>query len=118
MIVMFEKVKDYTTIEQSEDLLQAGLPADSADMFYPTRTYDYPKIKAHAYGHIPDEKKSIPCWSFARLLRLYGWCCGVGMTNVPTTAIMEHMINLIGYCIGHKTFDFKRLDELREIEEY
>ena len=64
---------NFTTPKQSKRLLELGVPADSADMFYSAPTSEYPTIKAIAYGHIP-HRESIPCWSVGRLIEIYTKC--------------------------------------------
>lgn len=64
---------NFTTPEQSKRLLELGVPADNADMFYYTAVAEYPRIRAHAYGHIPNEH-SIPCWSVGQLIKIYITC--------------------------------------------
>lgn len=73
---------DYTTPEQSKRLLELGVPADSANLFYskfecktfenrPTLCYDkkYSDIVPHGY-----EKDYLPCWSEGRLMRIFHIC--------------------------------------------
>lgn len=62
---------NYTSIEQSRNLLKLGLNPETADMWY---EYDHtimdfspvPKIGTHQCTETP----MIPCWSFGRLIEL------------------------------------------------
>ena len=62
-------IKSYTDIEQSMKLAEI-LPLESADMFYFAGNDTQPTFRLHSYEHIMDDKKDIPCWSLAALLRL------------------------------------------------
>lgn len=65
----------YTTIEESKQLIEAGLDVNTADMFY----YRRPTGKSK-YGVFPDfkpegrlevfTKVDLPCWSLAALLNI------------------------------------------------
>jgi hypothetical protein len=61
---------NFTTPEQSKRLLELGVPADSADMYY-TRTNPIPKVyiegtTRHAYH--------TTCWSVGRLIEIMKIC--------------------------------------------
>ena len=72
-------MKHYTSIEQSEKLLELGLSPETADMFYneePDETYrkdivdtKYPMIIREGQKHYLEEY-GIPCWSFGALFDL------------------------------------------------
>ena len=77
----------YTSIEQSEKLLELGLSLKSADMFYneePDEIYPkdivdtkYPSIIREEHKHYLEEY-GIPCWSLGALLEV--------MPKIPTVA--------------------------------
>jgi hypothetical protein len=60
----------YTTIEESKQLIEAGLDVNTADMYFP----DYTEIteireKPRPVEYI-DDKNYPPCWSLAALLNI------------------------------------------------
>ena len=75
----------YTTREQSKILLDLGLPANSADMFY-QNGLSTPKVipEDRQYSEYTDEIKQdwywvfVPCWSIGHLLVLLLKYCVVG----------------------------------------
>lgn len=69
---------NFTTPEQSKRLLELGVPADSADLFYskfecetfgnrPTLCYDKKYSDIVPYGY---ENDYLPCWSVGRLIEI------------------------------------------------
>lgn len=73
---------DFTTQEQSKRLLELGLPADSANLFYskfecetfenrPTLCYDKKYSDVVPYGY---ENDYFPCWSVGRLIEIMKIC--------------------------------------------
>jgi hypothetical protein len=108
---------NFTTTEQSKRLLELGVPADSADLFYskfecetfenrPTLCYDkkYSDIVPDGY-----EKDYLPCWSAGRLIEIYQICVSRGFCfNVCFTNIMNEIIYKIaeaksnGWCFFYK----------------
>lgn len=72
-------MKNYTTIEQGEKLLELGLNPDTADMYYfcdPTLAGNimYPTlivVEKHLHSRLPEYNKGdIPCWSLGALLEV------------------------------------------------
>lgn len=67
------KMKHYTTIEQSKKLVELGLNPDTADMFYsrrPTGKSDYsifPDFKQEGRLEV-FTKVDLPCWSLGALI--------------------------------------------------
>lgn len=68
-------MKAYTDIEQSRHLLEIGIPAESADMFYSyamninTKEWIY-DTEPTVIGITTIDIGDIPCWSLAALLEL------------------------------------------------
>ena len=86
-----ENLKFYTTEKQSEKLLNAGLPANSADCYFgllstnPCSDNDeyFPReiiIRQNIKQLSPDffeteiGKEFLPCWSFGKLMNILGKC--------------------------------------------
>ena len=102
---------NYTTIEQSKRLLELGVPADSADMYY-TRTNPIPKVyiegtTRHAYH--------TPCWSVGRLIEIMNICSMWGNVSIHRTdrqvTQIEQLIEILQNRINGKTIDFSKLEE-------
>ena len=64
MKTMKKLQSNFTTPEQSKRLLELGVPADSADLFY------------HSLKETADEEGLIviPCWSVGRLIEVFEIC--------------------------------------------
>lgn len=61
---------NFTTQEQSKRLLELGVPAWTADCFYPIKTSDMPIIIADIKVGF-NLKYSTPCWSVGRLIEIH-----------------------------------------------
>ena len=111
---------NFTTIEQSKRLLELGVPADSADMYYQNALPE-PKVipvgrKFQEYtnsieGAMRHIWYFIPCWSVGRLMEIYkivgeeaGQCisCSKAQTQV------ESLVQLYEENIG--LLDFSKLE--------
>jgi hypothetical protein len=99
---------NFTTPEQSKRLLELGVPADSADMYY-TRTNPIPKVyiegtTRHAYH--------TPCWSVGRLIEIYLICNEVidNVTELHHSAIKIDVreFNIVEYIIKKLTTKVKK----------
>ena len=92
---MKELQNNFTTPEQSKQLLELGVPADSADLYY------------QDYGSIPmvvwtltqprDLRRGIlkPCWSVGRLIEIYIIARGLDTAYLP----IEHGEDMVKYLI-------------------
>ena len=91
---------DFTTREQSKRLLELGVPADSANLFYsrfegetfenrPTLCYGrkYSDIVPSRY-----EKNYLPCWSVGRLIEILKVCI---IDKSELEEIFEHLKDCI-----------------------
>lgn len=116
---MKELQNDFTSPEQSKRLLELGVPADSADHYYPD------------YGSIPmvvwtltqprDLRRGIlkPCWSAGRLIEIMALCyefdipgCGsvqIYATDVKKGNVIDVLISDIERFINK--IDFSKLEE-------
>lgn len=75
----------YTTIEQSKELLELGLPSETSDLFYPFNPYnelgvfDIPSVKNGCPKDVVEDEQSIPCWTLEALLTVLQkanvWVC-------------------------------------------
>lgn len=121
---MSKQQSDYTTREQSKRLLELGVPADSANLFYskfegeifenrPTLCYGrkYSDIVPSAY-----EKNYLPCWSVGRLMEIYDICHVFSDHNdwCNTQCVNEYVAYIIdcyGRATDNKQLDFSKLEE-------
>ena len=105
---------NFTTPEQSKRLLELGVPADSADLYY------------QDYGSIPmvvwtltqplDLRRGIlkPCWSVGRLIEIYDICrCYIEDCDevYGKETYIETFISAIEEAILDDMFDFSKLEE-------
>lgn len=75
----------YTTIEQSKELLELGLPRETSDLLYPFNPYNelgvfgIPSVKECCPEIDIEDEESIPCWSLNALLTVLQkanvWVC-------------------------------------------
>lgn len=118
--------KHFTTPEQSKRLLELGVPADSADMYYHLANHQYYvrdefSIKQHDFFKF---YKNIfyPCWSVGRLIEIYLICnekinkitelhhsaCKI---SVREHSVLDEIIEKIEYQVGKYHMDFSKLEE-------
>lgn len=99
---MSKQQNDFTTREQSKQLLELGVPADSANLFYskfecetfenrPTLCYGrkYSDIVPSGY-----EKNYLPCWSVGRLIEIYEICTQTKFKRVQQTDNLVYLTPL------------------------
>lgn len=77
----------YTTIEQSKELLELGLPSETADLLYPFNAYNYlgmfeiPSVKEGCTKDDIENEQSISCWTLNALLTVLQkanvWVCSI-----------------------------------------
>ena len=109
---------NFTTIEQSKQLIELGLTADSADCVYEVKQVGTKMIMSSIPDIIPNtmkltwNDKRIPCWSVGRLIQIYCLATGVEYTKIGISEISltELMIKLIEVAVKLKTFDFSKLE--------
>lgn len=73
---------NYTTPEQSERLIELGVPADSADMYYQNALDARIIPTGRSYKEYTDRLTGLnreiwffkPCWSVGRLIEIYNIC--------------------------------------------
>ena len=103
---------NFTAPKQSKRLLEMGIPADSADMYYHLANHQYYvrdefSIKQHDFFEF---YKNIfyPCWSVGRLIEIYGILRGVTcIFSLETTDIIDNIIA----CFDRNKLDFLKLEE-------
>lgn len=115
---------NYTTPEQSKRLLELGMPADSADLFYDSYwlkvdKYDVPLViyKTNKFTDY-DQQEYIPCWSVGRLIEIFEICTSIKFErwshNGVFRPLLEDCIEHIRFALNPDTimkFDFSKLEE-------
>jgi len=121
---------NFTTQEQSKRLLELGVPANSADMYYGlfveaviyTGYDDVPKGKTF-YCHEPSvrhidsngtvcelKRTDIPCWSVGRLIEIFN-ICNCYSADCDLTATPQGMVDEIETAIMDDIWDFSKLKD-------
>lgn len=130
---------NFTTPEQSNRLLELGVPADSADCFYShyIKTYahsEYTEILWHRPRFITEDnipnwnarlmdgtQTYLPCWSIGRLIEVmticYEWdllsCASfrIYVTDIIGCNLINQLINDLSLEISRCKMDFSKLEE-------
>lgn len=106
--------KDYTTPEQSKRLLELGVPADSADMYYKhTMLAPYTLNNGVLFSAYLKVEDIVPCWSVGRLIEIYELCYGEVFERDPFYPVIDDILLQINYAIIDTTeqWDFSKLEE-------
>ena len=123
---------NFTTPDQSKQLLELGVPADSADCFYShyIKTYahsEYTEILWHRPRFITEDnipnwnarqmdgtQTYLPCWSVGRLIEIYDICRyydGDYDEVYGKETYIETFISAIEEAILDDMLDFSKLEE-------
>ena len=116
MIMAIKKLQNnFTTPEQSKQLLELGVPADSADCFYShyIKTYahsEYTEILWHRPRFITEDnipnwnarqmdgtQTYLPCWSVGRLIEIWEVVTGEKWLHETEQPIIEELISNFNY---------------------
>ena len=110
-------LQNFTTPEQSKRLLELGLPADSADLYYHKlgQLDEYSlNILDAPYSDIEvKEYKNmyIPCWSVGRLIEIWQLCMGSDYIIYNDDNLTETLIDNITGAIANNYMDFSILED-------
>lgn len=125
MMTKFKNI--FTTPAQSKRLLELGVPADSANMFWSASDGNYPSIELLWDVYIRNgqsldsdffkiynmnEFQVIPCWSVGRLIEIYIIANGLDTAYLPIERgedMVKYLIQL--YEEKVKDLDFSKLEE-------
>ena len=112
---------NFTTPEQSERLLELGVPADSADCYYDKDEVDIDEVVQPYF--VPfnrkfsnyDERFYLPCWSVGRLIEIWHKT-NRQQCSVPLSLIITHYRGadtIIEYLdkLHKEGVDFSKLEE-------
>ena len=99
----------YTTIEESKQLIEAGLDINTADMVFEKN--DVPKVHPIRYYEPYSREYLIPCWSLAALLNIIdnnniAYALRNTRNSESKYFISVKVINQEG---NHQTFDFEKM---------
>ena len=122
---MKELQSSFTTLEQSNRLLEMGVPADSADCFY--RDWDclleHPSVDTSRYVHVRNtliEREApytrfagnTPCWSVGRLMEIYELCTPYSVRDFDFTGTyVEQLCKAFLFAKETNKLDFSKLKE-------
>ena len=121
---------DFTTPEQSKRLLELGVPADSANLYYrfytnlyeDTVMWDTPSVIAEnqyiEWSHklTSGDTAYIPCWSVGRLMEIWNICVnlmpGMELEFSPSSnSYIEDLVRDFEFAGEDSLIDFSKLEE-------
>ena len=112
---------NYTTSEQSKQLLELGLPANSADCYnvIDSDVYNKDDIRVRqndyeiSYSFF-NNKHYNPCWSVGQIIEIMNVCSICGHVSIHRTDRevnqIEQLIEILQNRINDKTIDFSKLE--------
>lgn len=112
---------NFTTPEQVKRLLELGVPADSADMYYKhTMLAPYLFSDGVSFSIYSKVEDIIPCWSVGRLIEIYELCSGkkyerksarlVRECNVSVMKELTIIEDVIGDIINARLYIYPHID--------
>lgn len=106
---------NFTTPEQSKRLLELGVPADSADMYYKhTMLTPYVFANGVLFSVYSVAEDITPCWSVGRLIEIYETCTSCLFERRYTElSVLEYVLAQIAESImaTDECWDFSKLEE-------
>lgn len=112
---MNELQKNYTTPEQSKQLLELGIPIESANIIYyhtPDSWHDPYLITEKKHIENLKSGKGLPCWSVGRLIEIYCIITGRKEFTLRTVdTLINEVIYVLKVAIKHEGFNFSKLVE-------
>ncbi len=102
---------NYTTPEQSRQLLELGVPADSADCYlYKVAEYGYRVfIRQPYFNESVICGGSIPCWSVGRLIEIFLLCSPYRTITINKSDKASQVVASFFMVQKDKLFDFSKL---------
>ena len=96
---------NYTTKEQSDRLINAGIPVSSADCYYLDLGLN--EYSDRPYWGVSTD--GIPCWSVGRLFEIIAIClpAEIVISTDEYPYVLENILQVIEDCI--EEFDFSKL---------
>lgn len=112
---------NFTTIEQSQRLLELGVPANSADCYTIINNDVYNKdeirVRQNEYEinySFFNNKHYNPCWSVGRLIEIYHICVGPGCSFTFHVCFPNLMNEIIYKLAEAKSNGWLKLEKLEE----
>lgn len=113
--------QNFTTIEQSNRLLELGLPADSADL-YSSLGFEnliwvrntHSELREDYFNTLINGKSAnTPIWSVGRLVEIYLLCCAYNFKYefLADEKPIDTIVSSIEYAIQEHDFDFSKLED-------
>ena len=101
---------NFTTPEQSKQLLEIGLPADSADCFLSLDSHVYVlSVDPFSVYYAQLVDPIIPCWSVGRLIEIFLLCSPYKSIEINKSDKVEQMIVSMGN--ERILLDFSKLED-------
>ena len=110
---------NFTTPEQSKRLLELGVPADSADLFYDNAWLKIDKddvpLVIYKTNKFTDycQQEYTPCWSVGMLMKIFAICFDPDFIEFDIfadgTTFLQQMLDKFETCID--AMDFSKLEE-------
>ena len=105
----------YTTPEQAEELIAAGMNKSSADCWRQSPTSDiFVRCAEELRPDFFEGTSFLPCWSLGQLIFIYTVCAGqsIILKEFKGSTLIERMMVAILYMLKGNTIDFSRLNNL------
>lgn len=111
---------NFTTPEQSKQLLELGVPIDSADMYYKhTMLTPYilsDRVLFSVYSKVED---IVPCWSVGRLIEICLKCSTRGQRQVSffcdgdydEYSLIDYIVTVLESGVMTSHMDFSKLED-------
>lgn len=109
----------YTSVEQSEKLIELGVPEDSADCYYemsyrPIRQLLPDDVLFSQLPQYMDDEDGdldiVPCWSAGRLIEIQEKCTESKFFRTLHPDLLGDIIGQIEYTVGTVRMNFSKLD--------
>ena len=122
-----EANKDYTTPEQSKRLLELGVPAKSANMYYYDMgsgfiyAPDMIESKRDSDDLVSGDPRSLPCWTTGRLMYIINMCVPqaysrmlifMSMNLHKIADFIEMCLTVYEVLVEKDMIDFNRLEDV------
>ncbi|MBE6319369.1 MAG: hypothetical protein E7075_00230 [Bacteroidales bacterium] len=124
---------NFTTPEQSKRLLELGVPAWTADLYFyeegcisnddePSGVIPYDEVyQDESKEGVFSDYAEFPCWSVGRLIEIHLKCCTtlnqndahivISRFGIETGGLLQNMYDMVGECALLGKYDFSKLEE-------
>ena len=112
---LLQSKSNYTTIEQSKQLLKLAVPEWTADcLIKNNEEKDKPtiRVKEHYTGYYFANDEYVSCWSVGQIIKIMNVCSLCGHVSIHRTdrevTQIEQLIEMLQNRINNKTIDFSK----------